>query len=302
MKHRILAFLVAFLGMLSPCSHAQDANTLFPYPTAPEELPTLTAKCNYLVYNFWDRCNIKQSFSSLQRLNKAFGTWASFMPYATADTVHLAIDKYLESVVKEAPKSLPEVGKMAQNWFFCDTAQFFSEELYMPFCRVLAANKKVPEAVRAQYAARLKILESSSVGSIVPDFTFTRPDGSTEKFSNQLASRIILFFNDPDCFECTLAKARLSADYNTNKLIDAGLIKIVSIYPDEPTAEWKAEAAKYPENWTVGAAPDIDEFFDLSETPAIYWLDGRHKVISKNVNIDGLLLYVQQVHSQYSNK
>lgn len=288
---------MAIIGLTST---AQDANALFPYPSAPEDIPTLTGKCNYLVMNFWDRCNIKPSFSSLDRLNQAFGTWASFMPYASADTVHLAIENYLQRVSKEAPKNLPEVGKMAQNWFYCDTAQYYSEELYLPFCRAVAENKKVPQAIRASYAARLKILENSAMGAIVPDFAFTKADGTTDNFGNHRASRIILMFNDPDCIDCTLAKARLSADYNTNKLIDAGLLKVVSIYPDEATAEWREQASKYPENWVVGASPDIDEYFDIKDMPTIYWLDGRHKVAAKDVNIDALLLYVQQINNQYN--
>lgn len=200
---------------------------------------TLTEKCNFLVYNFWERCNVKQSFSHLKKLDDAFGTWASFMPYAAADTVHMAIDNFIERVQKEAPKNLPEVGEIAQRWFYCDSAEFFSEELYLPFCRAVASAKKLPGSTKARYAAQLKILENSSLGSTLPDFSFTTPKGETMNFGDLRASRVILFFNDPDCFDCTLAKARLSADYNTNKLIESGLIKVVSIYPDSPSDEWK---------------------------------------------------------------
>ena len=298
MKHFFTTIILTIIACAGIRAHAQQTDTLFPYPTAPEDLPTLTEKCNYLVYNFWDRCNIKQSFSSLAKLNNAFGTWAAFMPYATADTVHLAIDNYIKRVEKESPKSILEVGKMAQNWFYCDTAQFYSEEIYLPFCHAVASNKKIDKADRARYAAQEKIIESSGEGKIVPDFPFTHPDGTADNFANHRASRIILFFNDPDCFDCTLAKARLSADYNTQQLINAGLLKVVSIYPDSPSAEWKEAASGYPSEWIVGAWPNADEYFNLDEMPTIYWLDGRHKVIGKNIDIDRLLFLVQQIHLQ----
>lgn len=298
MKRFFLTFITFLSLWLSEGLVAQTSNPLFPYPTAPDDIPSLTGKCNYLVYNFWDRCNIKESFSSLNRLNDAFGMWAGFMPYASADTVHLAIDNYLKKVEKDAPKSLPEVGKMARNWFHCDTAKFYSDELYMQFCETLSKAKKVPNAEKAKYAAEYKVLSSSSVGQIVPQFQFVQPDGAKSDFGSVIASRIVLFINDPDCFDCTLAKARLSADNNTNSLIDAGLLKVMSVFPGEPTEEWKAEAAKYPANWIVGACENIDEYFNLDEMPAIYWLDGRHKVIGKEIPIDNLIYLIQQINSQ----
>ncbi len=298
MKRLFLTFITFLSLWLSATLSAQNVNTLFPYPTAPEDIPSLTGKCNYLVYNFWDRCNIKESFSSLNRLNDAFGMWASFMPYASADTVHLAIDNYLNKVEKVAPKSLPEVGKMARNWFHCDTAQYYSDELYMRFCEAIANAKKVPNAEKAIYAAEFKVLSSSSMGQKVPAFSFIQPDGVKSDFGNVIASRIVLFINDPDCFDCTLAKARLSADNNTNSLIEAGLLKVVSIFPGEPTEEWKAEASKYPANWVVGACENIDEYFNLDVMPAIYWLDGRHKVLGKEVPIDNMIFLIQQINSQ----
>ncbi len=301
MKRIFLTFITFLSLWLSVASSAQNAATLFPYPTAPDDIPSLAGKCNYLVYNFWDRCNIKESFSSLNRLNDAFGMWASFMPYASADTVHLAIDNYLNKVEKVAPKSLSEVGKMARNWFHCDTAKYYSDELYMQFCEAISKAKKVPNAERAIYAADYKVLSSSSVGQVVPAFTFIQPDGTKSDFGKVIASRIVLFINDPDCFDCTLAKARLSADNNTNSLIDAGLVKVVSIFPGEPTAEWKAEVEKYPSNWIIGACENIDEYFNLDTMPAIYWLDGRHKVVGKEVPIDNLIFILQQINSQQNS-
>ena len=298
MKRLFLTFITLAALCLSYVAKAQNSDTLFPYPTAPEDIPTLTGKCNYLVYNFWDRCNIKQSFSSLKRLNDAFGTWAGFMPYATADTVHLAIDNYINKVEKEDPKSLVEVGKMARHWFHCDSAEYYSDEVYMQFCEALAKGKKVPNAEKARYAAEYKVLSSSTAGQKVPPFKFVAPDGEKMDFGSVIASRIVLFINDPDCFDCTLAKARLAADNNTNSLIENGLLKVVSIYPDAPTPEWKEAAASYPSNWIVGASENLDEYFYLDVMPAIYWLDGRHKVLGKEVPIDNMIFLLQQINSQ----
>lgn len=298
-KFRIITLIFMLVAMLPSVCHAQNDEPLFPYPTVSEDSPmSLSERCNYLVYNFWDRCNIKESFSTLNKLDKAFGTWLSFMPYATADTVHLAIDRYIASIEKAAPKEMLRVGKMAERWLFCDSAVYMSEELYEPFCEAVVKSKKVPKADKARFQAQLQILQSSGLGKRVPAFTYVTPDGSTKSFGDVVASRVILFFNDPECFDCRLLKARLAADYNLNWLLEHGLVKLVSIYPSDPDDEWRSDAAGYPSTWEVGASPDIDTYFSLPSTPVLYYLDGRHKVLGKDVLPDNLLYTMAQIYNQ----
>lgn len=300
MKKIRIFILLFFLSVIMPgviC--AQNDEPLFPYPTVPEDSKmNLHERCNFVVYNFWDRCNIKESFSTLGRLDKAFGTWLSFMPYATADTVHLAIDRYIAAVEKAAPKEMLQVGKMAERWLYGDTAQFMSEEIYEPFCEAVVRSKKVPKADKARFEAQLKILQSSALGKVVPPFSYTTPNGDKHNLGDVVASRVILFFNDPDCFDCRMLKTRLSADHNLNWLLEHGLVKLVSIYPSEPDDEWRNDVAGYPETWEVGASGDVDTYFDLSSTPVLYYLDGKHKVLGKNIAADNLIYALGLIYNQ----
>lgn len=277
-------------------ANAQRENTYFPYPQVPEDLTSLSQRCNFLVDKFWERCNIKQSFSSVDKLSEAFGDWVSFMPYATADTVFPAIDRYIEAVAKTGGENLKSVVEMAENWVYSDTSSYYSEELYLPFCKAGAEHKKMPKKARAKYAAQLRMLENSSLGKTVSPFDYKTPDGSTGNFGDVIASRVILLFMTPDNFECSLAKARLAADFNLNSLISAGLVKVVAITPGEPTEQWKAEAATYPEGWVAAALPDAEALFDLSATPSIYYLNARHKVLGKHLSVDNMLLGLRQIN------
>lgn len=277
-------------------AQAQRENTYFPYPQVPEDLTSLSQRCNFLVDKFWERCNLKQSFSSLEKMNEAFGDWVSFMPYATADTIFPAIDRFIEDVAKTGGANLQTVVEMAENWVYSDSTDFYSEELYLPFCKAGAEHKKMPKKEKAKYAAQLRVLENSSLGKTVSPFAFTGADGSAASFGDVMASRVILLFMEADCFDCTLAKARLAADYNLNSLVKAGLVKMVVITPDEPTEEWKAEAATYPEGWIAAAMPDARELFDLSASPSIYYLNARHQVLGKHLSVDNMLLGLKQIN------
>lgn len=298
-KITFISLIFMLMAIRPSVSYAQDDDRLFPYPTVPDDSPmSLQERCNFLVYNFWDRCNIKESFSTLGKLDKAFGSWLSFMPYASADTVHLSVDRYIASIEKAAPKEMLQVGKMAERWLYCDSAEYLSEEIYEPFCEAVVKSKKVPKADKARFQAQLQILQSSALGKKVPDIQLETPDGRKRGLDEVVASRVILFFNDPECFDCRLLKTRLAADHNLNWLIDHGLVKLVSIYPSEPDDEWRADAAGYPSNWEVGASGDIDTYFSLPSTPILYYLDGRHKVLGKNVPADNLLYTLGQIYNQ----
>ena len=286
--------------MLSLSAAAQEAadNKLFPYPEIPESKVTLTERCNHYVHHFWDRCNLKQSFSTLARLDESFSDWVSLMPYATVDTVMPAIDKFMTSVAKLGPNQLLEVGKIAEKHLFSDSAEIYSDQLYIPIIKHIVAHKRVPKANKARYESQIQIYESSAVGKRVPNLELMLANGNKMNLDEVVASRVILFINDPDCFDCTLAKARLSADYNLRNLVEGNLVKVVSLYPGTPSEEWLAMAESYPEDWIVAANPDVDMYFDISKMPNIFYLDGRHKVLARNVEIDNLLQAVHSINTQ----
>lgn len=300
--HKLFSALTLWLcATCSLSASAQRTDTYFPYPQVPEDLTTLSQRCNFLVDKFWERCNIKQSFSSIDRLNEAFGDWVSFMPYASADTIFPAIDRYIEAVAKTGGPNLLQVVEMAEHWMYADSSEYYSEELYIPFCKAGAEHKKMPKKEKAKYAAKLRVLENSGLGKTVAPFDYTAPDGSRHSFADVVASRVILLFMLPDCFDCTLAKTRLAADYNLGALTSQGLVKVMVITPGEPTDEWKAEAATYPEGWVAASMPDAEELFDLSASPSIYYLNARHKVLGKHLSVDNMLLGLRQINQSMNH-
>ena len=281
-----LIFLVITLVAL--CTPARSADNLFPYPVPPEDVTGLGDRCDYLVAHFWDRCNFKSAFSARERLHNAFGDWISFMPYATADTVHAAIDRLLASVQKSGPHTL-ELARMAEAWTYSDTSMVFSEEIYYPFAKAASEHRKIDKADRARFQSHVQILDNTRTGERVKWLEYELPDGSRHSIDEIRTQMIVVIFNSHDCDACTLARVRISANINATTLIKAGLLTVLSIEPGEAGAEWLAAAPTYPSDWTVGASPEADEYFNLRMSPTIYILDSRHKILAKDITVDGLL-------------
>lgn len=267
----------------------------FEYPQAPESLTTLSQRANFVVEHFWDRCNLKSAFSSRDKMAKAFRDYVTYMQFATKDTTITSINKLIKEVQKK-PKNMLTLAQIAEETLYGDSALFWSDELYLQFTNAVIKTKKISKADKARYEHHAKILTNSLTNSTLPNFEYETPNGEKQQFDSIKAPAIILFFNDIDCTDCQLAKVRLATDINLNKLIDLGVIKIVSIYPGEANEEWKMEASNYPKNWIVGACNDIYDMFDMRVIPTIYQLDENHKIIAKNLNVDGILSIVRNIN------
>lgn len=285
---KLISLIFTFVLLSSNYVSAQTDNRLFPYPEPPKDMTNLYERCNFLVYKFWDQCNIKSAFSSKAKLNVAFGDWLGFMPYASADTVYLAIDNFHKSFKKNGEHAL-EIAKMAEAWLYSDTARYRSDELYGRFVDAAVANKKIPAAERKHFEAQKLILDNSSVGSKVPDIELVKEDGTKTSFYADSADYTLLIIYEGDCLDCSFARVRLSADMVLNQLNDGGIVRVVSLYAGEPDAAFAEAVAPYPKAWLNVASPETAKYFEMRSLPAIYYLDKEHKIIGKDLVVDNIL-------------
>lgn len=296
MKKYILTILISVAGALAmPAGSRAADGDLFPYPVPPEDMQVLSQRCNYIIDNFWKRCDFKSAMSTMDKFNRTFGDWVQLMPYASADTVHMVIDRLIDNTKKSGPQTLT-IARLAEGWLYSDTAEIRSEEIYLPFARAAATNKKVPSADRKYFEKHVKIIESSGLDATVPNLEFTRPDGSTGYLHDITAPNVLIIISTPDCLDCRLDAVRLGVDLNTNKLIEEGGLQIVNIFDADPAStEWKERAESLPKEWTVGAIDNIDEYFNLRSMPAYCFTTAEHKVIANNLRLDNIIYALGRV-------
>lgn len=284
-----LLFISAILSL-----NAEENNTLFPYPNIPEILTNLDDRSNYLISHFWDRCNLKSAFYSKDRFKQAFNDYIAIAPYAHRDTINLSIERLIK-IVKKNPEHMLILGEIAQETLYGDSAQFWSDELYLPFAKAVVETKKIPKVQKARFEYHVQVLEQSQVGMPAYNFKFTNEQGNKQELTDLNATYILLFINEIDCDDCIMARARLSTNIKIQQLITEGKLLIVSINPTEADDEWKAAIAKYPTTWIKGATADIDSHFDMRMTPSIYLLDKSYTILAKNIDINTLIATVSRL-------
>ncbi|MDE7426600.1 MAG: DUF5106 domain-containing protein [Muribaculaceae bacterium] len=286
MKQFIITAIILTLSHISGFS--QTAQPLFELPTPPEKMDNFYDRCNFSVEHYWDKCNWKQAIKDTEGLETAFENWVQLLPHAAADTVRLSANRVITANAKN-PKALLQVANLAEKYMYSDAGDYIIEEVYLLFADAVASNKKIKPADKARFAADAKRIKSSAVGNIAPDLTLYLADGTKTSLHNIKGKEHILFFNDPDCGDCNIARIRLSTDQSVKALIDAKRMTLISIYPGEPSDDWMIEVRDYPENWIVAAAPDADDYFKLDKMPAIYNLEKDYKIKLKDVRADVLV-------------
>ncbi len=291
MKIRRIFFLLLILAG----SLAGKADGLFPYPIVPDTIGTLTERCNFLSNHFWDFCDLKKSFSSRAKMAEEFRGYLEILQLATPDTALAAVDVFTRKLDKQ-PDDLVFLAEIAEAELYSDTAKAWVDELYIPFARAVVNNKRVKKPYKARFEHQARVLSNSLPGHAIPSLPYTRPDGTAGDVARDSAQVVLLFINDPDCSACRMARVRLAADVNTRELLSEGILKIAAISPVEIDDKWKEEVAAYPEEWIVGAAPDIDMSIDMrGEMPVFYILDRKGKIRFKHIDIDQVLDIMRQL-------
>ncbi len=288
---RLLFGLLLLLGI----SSGAKADTYFPYPLIPDSIGIFQKRCDYLARHFWDFCDLKKAFSVKAKMAQEFNVYISILKNANPDSAIASVVRFNKQLEKQPADQL-FMAECAENLLYGDTAEMWIDELYLPFAHAVASNKRIDKAAKARFAHQEKILKNSLARFPAPSLPYTTREGTAGNLDNDSADVVVVFFNDPDCDDCNLAKLRLDADISTTQLISEGKLKVVSISLTEPTQEWKEAVASYPSTWTVGANPDADMTIDLrAGTPEFYILDRNHNIRFKHLTIDQVLDVTRQL-------
>ncbi len=276
------------------------SRTMFQYPVVPDTISTFGARADYYVAHFWDMADMERVFSAPKpALAGTFGDYISLMPHASSNVAEASINRLLDAVSKN-PKYVVALGRVAEAALYSDSASFWSDELYLPFAKAIADNKKIDKAERERARQRVKLLEGSRIGAPAPELTIELRDGSRRNIVAEPDSALVftvLFFNDPECIECSSARMRMHVDYLVSRMIDKGLVKIVSVYPGDADDDWRRGVVRYPDTWTVGASPDADLVYDLRSTPAFYVLNREGFIVDKNITVEDVIAILYKLRN-----
>lgn len=140
---------------------------------------------------------------------------------------------------------------------------------------------------------KFKLLRQNNVGTVANDFRYWGPNGQMQNMHKINASKLLLFFYNPECNACIIMKHALEKSTALNNLSSKKKLKILCIYTDTALFTWYKHMQEFPSTWIQGR--DEEEYlykndvYDLRAIPTMYLLDQNKKVIIKDcTSIDEL--------------
>lgn len=284
---KLRKFAVAMMmamAFISVKAEVIEVDPIFEYPIAPEEIPTLTDKSNWIMQHFWDNMDFKNKEALNQAaVNDAVRTYCMPMQFADKVEVDKGVDKLIAQLTKN-PTLLVQFTKGFEEALYSNRAILWIDEVYMKVLDAFLKNKKLSAARKARYQRQLKQLQNTKTGEVAPTFKFTTPTGNPGTYE-PIGVFTIIEFGNPDCDDCRHAKLRMETDVAFSSLVDKGLVNILFITPD-PEDGWQSKMTGFPTNWVIGASDTVADELDIRITPSFFVVGKDGKLMAKNISVE----------------
>lgn len=286
---------IFFISLLSLQGRGQE---VFQHALVPDSIARLDARCNYLAEHYWDHCDMKSAMSHRTAMVNELETYLNIIINADNENAVRGLQSMLKRMEKQ-PDDVLFFTQQAEKLLYGDSAVTWVDELYIPFLEATTSNKKIAKEQKPRYAHELEVLKNSLVGQKLGNTPLILRDGSRASMDDYNAEVLVIFFYDPTCEDCHLARMRLNGDIATSNLIDKGKVKIVAVSLTDADDEWKNDATSWPDNWVVAAGEEADMTYDMrGGSPGYYILDRDHKLRYKNLTTDQVLDIMRQLNQR----
>lgn len=289
----LLVFFVSAGVAFAQDAAAQQPKTMFEYPVINDTIKSFEKRANIFVSKFWDNCDLSRPITDKQGFDAAFVDYITFFRYAHRNIVKSSVN----NLMNKAQSNMANfwmIADAAEKYLYSNDAVLLSDEAYMLFLNDIVRSSNVKKSEKERYKHQIMKINGNQLGMVAPEVKMVDVNKNKVNLEEITAPTTFLFFNDPDCEDCSLARLRLSTNVVLNQLIKDKQVAFVCIYPAEYNKEWAEKAKEYTENWIVVAAEDADEYYDLRNSPTIYALDKDKKILSRTVTVEDILSLVSQ--------
>jgi len=240
---------------------------------------------DYLPEHYWDRYDFKD-VSALGKKGVVLD-YIVLLSKASVESARTSITHTLERA--SGDNMIFSLFVECFNRFFFEIdSQFRDYEKYLAVVQYILNSPAINEQQKQKFIYPKNVITKNRVGSKASDFTFKQKNGVKETLYNIRSEYTMLFFNNPDCENCHIARERIEGAGILNNLIISNKLKILSIYPFKEIEHWSK--LTFPQNWINGY--DYEEkiigegLYIIRKYPCLYLLDKDKKVLLKETTLD----------------
>lgn len=253
-----------------------------------------TDSVNLKTEDYWNNFNFQNTNyeTTAIKTEKTFEGFIRDLEISSDEIAKRAINNMLSNTLRER-NTFVYFWKLYDKYLYDPDSPFLNEALYTTVLQYIKSSTRTTDSDKDIATFQLNMIHKNQIGQIANNFTFIQSTGSISSLYQIKSEYIILFFNIPDCDECTKTKQILSEfSFSPNK------IQTLAIYPSNDKDLWYK--TNYPKQWINGY--DInqcilsDNLYDLRAFPTIYLLDKCKRVLLKDVSLKKLNEYLSKLN------
>lgn len=276
-----------------------DTLTTFTPPQIPEIFPHAEARNLYLAAHYWENINFADT-NYIHHPEITERAWVGFCKLLNRIPLPSA-QEAMRTAMKQAyasKKSFGYLAGLADKYLYNPNSPLRNEELYIPVLEAMLAAPMLSSVEKIRPKARLEMAKKNRPGMPAQDFTFALPTGQEGTLYDIGTDYTLLFFNNPGCHACNETLRMLKTLAQTNRLLQAGRLTLLTVYPDEELDEWRKHLHEFPVQWTNAYDPQLairdKQLYDLKAIPTLYLLDKEKRVILKDTTPQAIENYLKK--------
>jgi len=292
--------LILLLMILISCStsgqkkaeiNPKPSVSTFAVPEIPLVLKTSDQKIDFLMDHYWDNFNFSDT-TSQSRYRIAEQAFADYINILTSVSP-VKVDRGMLVLMQKAsinakmPVLFQELG---EKYLYDPNSPVRNEPIYCSLLKYYLQSEVIDDAWKIRSRKQYELAQQNKIGTKAIDFTFNLKDGSESRLFTIKAPLLLLFFHNPGCTDCKIQREKILSSKVMNRLQKEGVLKVLTLYPDQDLAEWKKYYGELPASWINGYDKNVtiknNEVYDLKAIPSLYLLNDQKIVLMKDARFE----------------
>lgn len=187
------------------------------------------------------------------------------------------------------------VAEQAESYLYTSGSEGYDEDAFIDVLHALLQSPLLTDDDKLRPTAQLELASKNRPGQEAADFSFITPDGNSHMLSDFTTPFTIIFFNDPECDDCSAIKQQINENAMLLQMVKEKTLTIICLYPFDDEALWRQTC--YPpifiNGWDNKMQIESTESYVLTQIPSLYLLGTNRRVLKKNATLHGIISYLQ---------
>jgi len=276
--------------------------TAYQPPAIPLMLNTPEQKTAFLVEHFWNNYNFRDT-SQLAASKPPEQAFANFISYAEQVSPGQAAGgiRILMAQAEINKKSTLLFLGLAEKYLYHPNSPMRNAQLYEIFLELACASTVLDDTYKYRFKKQHELALKNKPGHKASDFIYTLKNGSASSLLQIKSKLLLLYFFNPECNECKIARGKMIQSEVIGQLEKKGVLRILSVYPDQELSAWTRHYAELPASWIngydKGSVVQKKAIYDLKAIPTLYLLDENKTVLLRDATVENIEKYLLQLTS-----